>query len=97
MAAARSLNIATVKLANNLYQNHMTDTNLPPNHPKIEKKIGVLILNLGTPDGYGYFAIRRYLKQFLSDQRVIEVNPILWQVILNLFILPLRPIATCKK
>lgn len=71
--------------------------NLPENHPKIHKRIGVLLLNLGSPDNYDYFSVRRYLKQFLSDRRVIEVNPILWQIILNLFILTFRPIATGKK
>ena len=70
---------------------------LPKDHPKIYNKTGVILLNLGTPDGYGYFAVRKYLKQFLTDQRVIEVNPILWRFILHLFILPLRPFATGKK
>lgn len=75
----------------------MTKNNLPANHPTIHHKTGVLILNLGTPDGYGYFAIRKYLKEFLSDRRVIEVNPIVWKLILNCFILPFRPFATGKK
>jgi ferrochelatase len=65
--------------------------NLPKNHPKITDNIGVLIINLGTPDNYDFFSVRRYLKEFLSDRRVIEVNPILWQIILNLFILTFRP------
>lgn len=65
---------------------------LPNNHPVIQKqKIGVLIINLGTPDGTDYWSMRRYLKEFLSDRRVIDVNPILWQIILNLFILTSRP------
>lgn len=75
----------------------MSKSNLPKDHPKIENKTGVLILNLGTPDGYDYFSIRKYLKEFLSDRRVIEVNPIIWKIILNLFILPFRPFATGKK
>jgi|TARA_B110000259_G_scaffold76178_2_gene89402 ferrochelatase len=75
----------------------MSKSNLPDNHPEIKNKTGVLVLNLGTPDGYGYFAVRKYLKEFLSDRRVIEVNPILWKFILNFFILPLRPFATGKK
>lgn len=75
----------------------MSTDNLPNKHPKIHNKVGVLVLNLGTPDGYGYFAVRKYLKQFLSDSRVIEVNPIFWKLILNFFILPLRPFATGKK
>ena len=65
------------------------------NHPKVKfGKTGVLIVNLGTPDSTSWLDIRKYLKEFLSDRRVIEVNPILWQVILNLFILNLRPSKT---
>ena len=46
-------------------------------HPKIKfGKTGVLIVNLGTPDSTKWLDIRRYLKEFLSDRRVIEVNPI---------------------
>ena len=67
------------------------------NHPKIKfGKTGVLIINLGTPDSTKWLDIRRYLKEFLSDRRVIEVNPILWQLILNLVILNLRPSKTAK-
>ena len=66
-------------------------------HPKIKYgKTGVLIINLGTPDSTNWWDIRKYLKEFLSDRRVIEVNPILWQVILNLFILNFRPSKTAK-
>ena len=66
-------------------------------HPKINYgKTGVLIINLGTPDSTNWFDIRKYLKEFLSDRRVIEVNPILWQIILNVFILNLRPSKTAK-
>ena len=62
------------------------------NHPPIKYgKTGVLIINLGTPDSTNWFDIRKYLKEFLSDRRVIEVNPIVWQIILNLFILNFRP------
>ena len=67
------------------------------NHPKINYgKTGVLLINLGTPDSTGWWDIRRYLKEFLSDKRVIEVNPFLWQIILNLFILTFRPSKTAK-
>ena len=66
-------------------------------HPKINYgKTGVLLVNLGTPDSTNWFDIRKYLKEFLSDRRVIEVNPILWQVILNLFILNFRPSKTAN-
>jgi ferrochelatase len=53
--------------------------------------IGVLLINLGTPDGTSYWPMRRYLKEFLSDRRVIEVNPVKWWPILNLIILTVRP------
>ena len=67
------------------------------NHPIIKfGKTGVLIINLGTPDSTSWLDIRKYLKEFLSDKRVIEVNPILWQIILNLFILTFRPSKTAK-
>ena len=65
------------------------------NHPDIKfGKTGILIINLGTPDSTSWWDIRKYLKEFLSDRRVIEVNPILWQLILNLFILTFRPSKT---
>ena len=66
-------------------------------HPKINfGKTGALLINLGTPDSTRWFDIRRYLKEFLSDKRVIEVNPFLWQIILNLIILNIRPAKTAK-
>nr|WP_315279682.1 ferrochelatase [uncultured Acinetobacter sp.] len=54
-------------------------------------KITVLLANLGTPDEPTAAGVRRFLKQFLSDQRVIEIPKPIWQIILNLFILPFRP------
>ena len=67
------------------------------NHPPIKYgKTGVLIINLGTPDSTNWFDIRKYLREFLSDRRVIEVNPVIWQIILNLFILNFRPSKTAK-
>ena len=64
-------------------------------HPSVLfGKIGVLIINLGTPDSTNWWDIRKYLKEFLSDKRVIEVNPIFWKIILNLFILTFRPSKT---
>ena len=66
-------------------------------HPKVNfGKTGVLIVNLGTPDSTSWLDIRKYLREFLSDRRVIEVNPIIWQIILNLFILNFRPSKTAK-
>ena len=55
-----------------------------------------ILVNLGTPDQPYEKEVRTYLKEFLSDKRVIEVNPILWQIILNLFILTFRPSKTAK-
>ena len=67
------------------------------NHPPIKfGKTGVLIVNLGTPDSTNWLDIRKYLKEFLSDKRVIEVNPIIWQLVLNVFILTFRPSKTAK-
>ena len=64
-------------------------------HPEVKfGKTGVLLVNLGTPDSTNWWDIRKYLKEFLSDRRVIEVNPFLWQIILNLFILTFRPSKT---
>ena len=54
-------------------------------------RIGVLLVNLGTPDVTGYWAMRRYLKEFLSDRRVIEENRLKWWLVLNLIILTVRP------
>ncbi len=66
-------------------------------HPPVKfGKTGVLIVNLGTPDSTSWLDIRKYLKEFLSDRRVIEVNPIIWQFILNVFILTFRPSKTAK-
>ena len=66
-------------------------------HPKVNYgNTGILLVNLGTPDSTSWWDIRKYLKEFLSDRRVIEVNPVIWQVILNLFILTFRPSKTAK-
>jgi ferrochelatase len=65
---------------------------LPEGHPPVKKgRIGVLLLNLGTPDATDYWSMRRYLKEFLSDRRVIEVPRLLWWPLLNLVILTTRP------
>src|SRR5512134_643632 len=65
---------------------------LPAGHPPVKTgKIGVLLMNLGTPDATDYWSMRRYLKEFLSDRRVIEENRIKWWLILNLIILSVRP------
>lgn len=65
---------------------------LPADHPPITApRIGVLLVNLGTPDAPTPAAVRRYLKQFLSDRRVVELPAILWQPILRGVILNTRP------
>ena len=64
----------------------------PKDHPQAAHgSIGVLLLNLGTPDGTGYWPMRSYLKEFLSDARVIEEPKWKWWPILNLIILTVRP------
>src|SRR5215203_4860500 len=64
----------------------------PAGHPDIPPpRIGVLLINLGTPDAPEPAAVRRYLAEFLSDRRVIEIPPIAWQPILRGIILRTRP------
>jgi ferrochelatase len=63
----------------------------PDTGPAAGGRIGVLLVNLGTPDSTGYWAMRRYLKEFLSDRRVIEENRLKWWLVLNLIILTARP------
>lgn len=70
---------------------------LPGDHPPASSgMIGVLLVNLGTPDGPDPGSVRRYLKQFLSDRRVIEIPPIVWQPILRGIILNTRPQKSAK-
>ena len=61
-----------------------------------EEKTGVLLTNLGTPDYPNASALKIYLKEFLSDQRVIEIPKLLWQLILRLVILNIRPRRSAK-
>ncbi|MGD9738380.1 MAG: ferrochelatase [Bauldia sp.] len=64
----------------------------PHNHPSVKDgRIGVLLVNLGTPDGTDFQSVKRYLKQFLSDPRVIEIPMVVWKPILHLFVLRKRP------
>ena len=61
-------------------------------HPRIpDPKVGVLMINLGTPDAPEERAVRRYLAEFLSDRRVVEIHPIAWKPILHGIILRTRP------
>lgn len=64
----------------------------PLGHPVLPpRQIGVLLVNLGTPDATDYWSMRRYLKEFLSDRRVIEENRLKWWLVLNLIVLTFRP------
>jgi protoporphyrin/coproporphyrin ferrochelatase len=70
----------------------LSGQHLPAAHPPVRSgRIGVLLLNLGTPDATDYRSMRRYLKEFLSDRRVIEVPRLIWWPLLNLVILTTRP------
>jgi len=67
----------------------------PANHPPVKQhKVGVLLANLGTPDGYDYWSMRRYLNEFLSDKRVVDYASWKWQPLLQLIILTKRPFSS---
>ena len=67
----------------------------PADHPPVRKaKIGVLLANLGTPDNYDYWSMRRYLNEFLSDKRVVDYSAWIWQPLLQLVILTKRPFSS---
>ncbi len=69
----------------------------PPGHPPVKHgKIGVVLINLGTPEAPTPSAVRRYLAEFLSDKRVVELPALLWQPILRGIILAVRPRKTAK-
>ncbi len=71
---------------------------LPADHPPLPPaRIGVLLLNLGTPDATDYWSMRRYLSEFLSDPRVIDYPAWLWQPLLQLVILSKRPFSKGKE
>src|SRR5690242_11971462 len=64
----------------------------PSDHPPVRAgRIGVLLMNLGTPEATDYRSMRRYLKEFLSDRRVIETSRLIWWPVLNLIVLTKRP------
>lgn len=66
------------------------------NHKAPNTKTGVLIINLGTPSALDYFSLRRYLKEFLSDPRVVEGNRIKWWLVLNVILLSFIPFRSAK-
>src|SRR6202030_2047631 len=59
-------------------------------------RIGVLIVILGTPDAPSYFAVQRYLREFLSDRRVIDTSRLIWLPLLYGVVLPFRPLRTAR-
>ena len=70
-------------------------THAPADHPSVPApRIGILFANLGTPDGYDYWSMRRYLSEFLSDRRVIDYPAWKWQPLLQLIILSKRPFSS---
>ncbi|WBU59778.1 ferrochelatase [Paracoccus albus] len=73
----------------------MNNDHLPSDHPTVpQAKTGILIANLGTPDGYDYWSMRRYLNEFLSDKRVIDLPSWKWQPILKGMVLTKRPFTS---
>ncbi|MEX1661399.1 ferrochelatase [Thioclava sp. 15-R06ZXC-3] len=67
----------------------------PADHPPVKAaKIGLLVANLGTPDGTDYWSMRRYLSEFLSDHRVVDIARWKWQPLLQLIILSRRPFTS---
>ena len=70
-------------------------THAAADHPAVmEPKIGILFANLGTPDGTDYWSMRRYLSEFLSDKRVVDIPDWKWQPLLQLIILARRPFTS---
>ncbi len=70
-------------------------SHLPADHPPLKRpRVGILLANLGTPDNYDYWSMRRYLNEFLSDRRVIDYSPWIWQPLLQLVILSKRPFSS---
>ena len=75
---------------------HRTPLEIPQglDYDSYQEKTGVILVNLGTPDNTSFSAVRRYLKEFLSDRRVIGMCPFLWKLILHSIILTFRPSKT---
>ncbi|MFD3188871.1 ferrochelatase [Sedimentitalea sp. HM32M-2] len=78
-----------------MFDTDQRPTHAPADHPALPtEKIGVLLANLGTPDNYDYWSMRRYLNEFLSDKRVIDYPSWKWQPLLQLVILSKRPFTS---
>ena len=79
----------------NMMSMQTTPAHTPADHPKVKfGKVGILLANLGTPDDYTYWPMRRYLGEFLSDKRVIDYSAWVWQPLLQLIILTKRPFSS---
>ena len=64
----------------------------PDDHPELSTgRVGILLVNLGSPEAPTPAAVRTYLKEFLSDRRVVEIPPLIWQPILRGIVLTTRP------
>ncbi|MFB0994810.1 MAG: ferrochelatase, partial [Paracoccaceae bacterium] len=84
-----------LNLGHDVIARHGRLANAPSDHPTVKcAKIGVLLANLGTPDNYDYWSMRRYLSEFLSDKRVVDYSAWLWQPLLQLIILTRRPFSS---
>ncbi|MEO1252701.1 MAG: ferrochelatase [Pseudomonadota bacterium] len=80
-----------------LASDHASDAVRPADHPDLPReRIGVLLVNLGTPDAPTAPAVRRYLREFLSDERIVDLPRALWLPILHGVILNVRPPATAR-
>ena len=87
--------ITTAATSPEVMPGHGRLSHAPASHPPVRKpKIGVLLANLGTPDNYDYWSMRRYLNEFLSDKRVVDYSSWLWQPLLQLVILTKRPFSS---
>lgn len=74
---------------------HQRPANAPADHPALPApRVGILVANLGTPDGHDYWSMRRYLNEFLSDKRVIDIPDWKWQPLLQGIILSKRPFTS---
>jgi ferrochelatase len=75
---------------------HAAASAVASNENPARGRIGVLIVNLGTPDSPTYFAVQRYLREFLSDRRVIDNSRLIWLPLLYGVVLPFRPLKTAR-
>ena len=87
-----SVSVKGAKAADRREANYRKQGPLPADHPSVATgKVGVLLVNLGTPDGHDKKNMRKYLEEFLTDARVIEWPKLLWYPILYGIVLNTRP------